>query len=47
MRWHTYFAFNGIGKPKPLKHRGPGFWSRRITHEHRLFMLLIKIWFIY
>ncbi|GAA3365962.1 Txe/YoeB family addiction module toxin [Saccharopolyspora gregorii] len=23
----------GIGKPEPLKH---GFWSRRITDEHRL-----------
>lgn len=28
--------FNGTGKPEPL--RGPlsGWWSRRITREHRL-----------
>lgn len=28
--------FNGIGKPEPLKHELSGFWSRRITNEHRL-----------
>ncbi len=28
--------FKGLGKPEPLKHRLKGFWSRRITHEHRL-----------
>ena len=27
---------SGIGKPEPLKHLGPGFYSRRLTHEHRL-----------
>jgi toxin YoeB len=26
----------GIGKPEPLKHDLEGFWSRRITEEHRL-----------
>ncbi len=26
----------GIGKPEPLKHDPNGFWSRRITQEHRL-----------
>lgn len=26
----------GIGKPEPLKHSAGGFWSRRITQEHRL-----------
>ena len=26
----------GIGKPEPLKHAYAGFWSRRITDEHRL-----------
>ncbi|HJG43518.1 Txe/YoeB family addiction module toxin [Corynebacterium phoceense] len=26
----------GIGKPEPLKHDFVGYWSRRITHEHRL-----------
>lgn len=28
--------FNGIGKPEPLKYSLAGFWSRRITREHRL-----------
>ncbi|MCL2494199.1 MAG: Txe/YoeB family addiction module toxin [Oscillospiraceae bacterium] len=29
-------SFDGIGKPEPLKHDLSGFWSRRITDEHRL-----------
>lgn len=28
--------FEGIGKPKPLKHELSGCWSRRIDQEHRL-----------
>ncbi|GAG11038.1 unnamed protein product, partial [marine sediment metagenome] len=28
--------FEGLGKPEPLKHDLSGFWSRRITDEHRL-----------
>ena len=28
--------FEGDGKPEPLKHNLSGFWSRRITKEHRL-----------
>ncbi|SKA76754.1 toxin YoeB [Prosthecobacter debontii] len=28
--------YSGIGKPEPLKHALSGFWSRRITDEHRL-----------
>jgi len=28
--------FTGLGKPEPLKHQFSGFWSRRITDEHRL-----------
>ncbi len=28
--------FKGIGKPEPLKYQYSGFWSRRITDEHRL-----------
>jgi len=28
--------FNGTGRPEPLKGDLSGFWSRRITHEHRL-----------
>ncbi len=27
---------DGIGKPEPLKHDFAGYWSRRITDEHRL-----------
>jgi toxin YoeB len=28
--------FSGIGKPEPLKHNYSGYWSRRITEEHRI-----------
>ncbi|MEI7803521.1 MAG: Txe/YoeB family addiction module toxin [Bacteroidota bacterium] len=28
--------FKGIGKPEPLKHALAGYWSRRISNEHRL-----------
>jgi len=28
--------FSGMGKPEPLKHALSGFWSRRITDEHRM-----------
>ena len=28
--------FEGVGKPEPLKHALAGFWSRRITEEHRM-----------
>ncbi len=28
--------FKGLGKPEPLKHSLKGWWSRRITREHRL-----------
>jgi toxin YoeB len=28
--------FKGLGKPEPLKHQLQGWWSRRITGEHRL-----------
>ncbi len=27
---------SGIGKPEPLRYDLEGFWSRRITEEHRL-----------
>ena len=27
---------SGLGKPEPLKYELQGFWSRRITDEHRL-----------
>jgi toxin YoeB len=26
----------GIGKPEPLRHALAGYWSRRITDEHRM-----------
>jgi toxin YoeB len=28
--------FQGIGKPEPLKMNLSGYWSRRITDEHRI-----------
>ena len=28
--------FKGLGKPEPLRYDLKGFWSRRITQEHRL-----------
>ena len=28
--------FAGVGKPEPMKHALSGFWSRRITDEHRM-----------
>lgn len=28
--------FEGLGKPEPLRENWAGFWSRRITDEHRL-----------
>lgn len=28
--------YAGIGKPEPLKYKLSGWWSRRITGEHRL-----------
>lgn len=28
--------FEGLGKPEPLKHALSGYWSRRITDEHRM-----------
>ncbi|MBL8572553.1 MAG: Txe/YoeB family addiction module toxin [Hyphomicrobiaceae bacterium] len=28
--------FTGLGKPEPLRGELSGFWSRRITGEHRL-----------
>jgi len=28
--------FEGIGEPEPLKYNWSGYWSRRISIEHRL-----------
>lgn len=32
----------GIGKPEALKHDFGGYWSRRITDEHRLVYKITK-----
>jgi toxin YoeB len=32
----TREPYRGIGKPEPLKHAFQGYWSRRITGEHRI-----------
>ena len=32
----TRHPYSGLGKPEPLKYKYKGFWSRRITSEHRL-----------
>lgn len=32
----TRDPFEGIGKPEPLKHALSGYWSRRISDEHRI-----------
>ncbi len=34
--------YSGIGKPEPLKHKYQGFWSRRITEEHRLIYRIVE-----
>jgi len=34
--------FKGTGKPEPLKHKLKGYWSRRITNEHRLVYKVTK-----
>lgn len=30
--------FEGIGKPESLKYELTGMWSRRISHEHRIYL---------
>ncbi len=46
--------YTGMGKPEPLKYKYKGFWSRRITDEHRLIyqvkgdeLLIVKCRFHY
>jgi len=34
--------YEGIGKPEPLRHNLSGYWSRRITSEHRLIYKIEK-----
>jgi toxin YoeB len=31
-----HLPFEGTGKPEPLRHGLSGYWSRRITDEHRI-----------
>ncbi|WP_082120885.1 Txe/YoeB family addiction module toxin [Dyella japonica] len=35
--------FTGLGKPEPLRENWSGWWSRRITLEHRLVYRLLDI----
>ncbi len=30
------YPFEGIAKPEPLRYALSGYWSRRITEEHRM-----------
>ena len=32
----------GIGKPEPLKQSFQGYWSRRVTDEHRLIYKVVE-----
>lgn len=32
----------GIGKPEPLRHDFHGYWSRRISDEHRLIYRVVE-----
>ncbi|MGB0165289.1 MAG: Txe/YoeB family addiction module toxin [Luteibaculum sp.] len=34
--------FHGTGSPEPLKHELSGYWSRRITLEHRLVYRIVE-----
>ncbi len=34
--------YRGIGKPEPLKHAFQGYWSRRITAEHRIVYRVVR-----
>ena len=33
---------SGLGKPEPLKYKYQGYWSRRITEEHRLIYRVVN-----
>jgi toxin YoeB len=35
--------FRGLGKPEPLKNDLAGWWSRRITAEHRLVYRVVGV----
>ncbi len=40
--------FEGLGKPEPLRHALSGYWSRRITDEHRFVYRVIgdQLWIV-
>ena len=38
----TKTPFEGTGKPEALKYNYAGYWSRRITDEHRLVYKLVS-----
>jgi len=33
---NCFLPFEGMGKPEPLRHALAGYWSRRISDEHRM-----------
>jgi toxin YoeB len=35
-------SYSGLGKPEPLKYKYQGYWSRRITEEHRLIYRVVN-----
>ena len=34
--------YTGLGKPEPLKYKYQGYWSRRITEEHRFIYRVVN-----
>ena len=38
----TQSPYRGIGKPEPLRGQLSGWWSRRITQEHRLVYRMLE-----
>jgi toxin YoeB len=34
--------YTGLGKPEPLKYKYQGYWSRRITEEHRIIFRVLN-----
>jgi toxin YoeB len=34
--------YEGLGKPEPLRFELSGYWSRRITREHRIIYKVMK-----
>ena len=38
----TRSPFEGVGKPESLKHALSGYWSRRISDEHRIVYKILE-----